>query len=58
MITIYIMNSRNLGKCYNPTQCKEATMDYKKLIVNMVESIDDEKFLKKIYSFVKVFFDT
>lgn len=33
-------------------------MDYKKLIVNMVESIDDEKFLKKIYSFVKVFFDT
>lgn len=32
-------------------------MDYKQLIKNMVDEISNEIFLKKIYSFVKVFFD-
>ena len=29
-------------------------MDYKQLIKNMVDEINNEVFLKKIYSFVKV----
>lgn len=32
-------------------------MDYKQIIKNMVDEINNEIFLKKIYSFVKVFFD-
>lgn len=31
-------------------------MDYKQLIKNMIDEINNEIFLKKIYSFVKVFF--
>ena len=32
-------------------------MDYKPLIKNMIDEINNEIFLKKIYSFVKVFFE-
>jgi hypothetical protein len=32
-------------------------MDYKQLIKNMVDEITNEVFLKKIYSFVKVFIE-
>lgn len=32
-------------------------MDYKQLIKNMIDEINNETFLKKIYSFVKVFFE-
>ena len=32
-------------------------MDYKQLIKNMIDEISNEIFLKKIYSFVKVFFE-
>ncbi len=32
-------------------------MDYKQLIKNMIDEINNENFLKKIYSFVKVFFE-
>lgn len=32
-------------------------MDYKQLIKNMVDEINNEAFLKKIYSFVKVFIE-
>lgn len=32
-------------------------MDYKQLIKNMIDEINNEILLKKIYSFVKVFFE-
>lgn len=32
-------------------------MDYKQIIKNMVDEINNEVFLKKIYSFVKVFIE-
>jgi len=32
-------------------------MDYKQLIKNMIDEINNENFLKKIYSFVKVFIE-
>lgn len=32
-------------------------MDYKQLIKNMVDEINNEVLLKKIYSFVKVFIE-
>ena len=32
-------------------------MNYKQLIKNMIDDINNEEFLRKIYSFVKVFFD-
>ena len=32
-------------------------MDYKQLIKNKIDEINNEIFLKKIYSFVKVFFE-
>lgn len=32
-------------------------MDYKKLIIEMLDKINNEDYLFKIYSFVKVFFD-
>ncbi len=31
-------------------------MNYKKLIIEMVKKIDNQEFLCKIYSYVKVFF--
>lgn len=31
-------------------------MDYKQLIIEMVQQIDDEKFLKMIYGFVRNMF--
>ena len=32
-------------------------MDYKQLIKNMIDEINNENFLKKLYSFFKVFIE-